>query len=362
MDEVIYIDGSFGEGGGQILRSSLSLSMMTGIPFEMKNIRAGRKKPGLMRQHLTCVKAAASVCGGQAIGAEIGSQELFFRPGAIQGGSYHFAIGTAGSTMLVAQTVLPALLMADAPSHVTLEGGTHNMMAPAYDFVVESFLPVLKAMGATVDAKLDRYGFYPTGGGRVEISIEPLEAFKPVELVERKGKSYRAAEAIVANLPADIAKRELAKIGEEMNWDEKRLHVRQVKGVTGSANVVFIKIAHGDVMEIITHYGAYGVKAEKVALKACQDAKAYIDSGAVIGEHLADQILLPMAMAGGGRFKTLSPSMHTKTNIEVIQKFLLCDIDIEETEDHLSIISFDGEPFVNALLQDKLKKEQKVKN
>ena len=359
MNNRIYIDGSFGEGGGQILRSSLSLSMITGIPFEMKNIRAGRQKPGLMRQHLTCVNAAAEICDAKVIGAEIGTQELFFDPGMIKGGEYQFAIGTAGSTMLVAQTVLPALLMADRKSSVTLQGGTHNMHAPPYDFVEQGFLPVLKKMGAKIDCEIARYGFHPTGGGQVTFEIEPLVQLKEITLMERKGKSYRAVEAVVANLPVDIAKRELAKIGELMNWDEKRLNIRQVKGVTGSGNVVFIKIGHGDVTEIVTSFGKFGLKAEKVAEQACKKAKAFLASDVVVGEYLADQLLLPMALAGSGKFKTLKPSLHTKTNIEVIQKFLPCDIDMEEANDSLCVISFDGEPFVNVLLKKELEKNKK---
>ena len=175
MNKSIEIDGSFGEGGGQILRSSLTLSMITGRAFRIKNIRAGRAKPGLMRQHLTCVRAAAEMSGARVKGAEIGSQSLVFEPGAIKGGVYDFSIGTAGSTMLVLQTVLPALLMADAKSSVTLRGGTHNMNAPPYDFIEKAFFPVLRQMGAQVEASLKTYGFHPAGGGEVCVEIGERE-------------------------------------------------------------------------------------------------------------------------------------------------------------------------------------------
>jgi len=359
MSNRLYIDGSFGEGGGQILRSSLSLSMITGIRFKMKNIRAGRQKPGLMRQHLTCVKAAAEVCGAEIAGAEIGSQDLSFNPSTIKGGDYNFAIGTAGSTMLVLQTILPALLMADKKSSVVLHGGTHNINAPTYDFIEQSFVPILKKMGAKINCVIEKYGFYPTGGGEVVFEIEPLTQLKEIMLMERKGKSHHSAEALVANLPADIATRELTKISEMMDWDPEHLNIRQIKGSTSSGNVVIIKIDHDEVTEMITSFGKFGLKAEKVAEQTCKRAQAFLASDAVIGEHLADQILLPMALAGAGKFKTSKPSLHTKTNIEVIQKFLPCDIDMEEVNDNLCVISFGGEPFINEPLKKKLENNKK---
>jgi RNA 3'-terminal phosphate cyclase (ATP) len=183
--EAVIIDGSEGEGGGQVLRSSLSLSMITGRPFKIKNIRSGRKKPGLMRQHLTCVKAAAEICNAKINSAELGSQELFFIPGEVKAGRYHFPIGTAGSTNLVAQTVIPALMLGDAPSKILLEGGTHNVHAPTFDFLQHSFLPILKKMGVEVKANLHSHGFYPAGGGKVEFEIQPVQKLKALELLER---------------------------------------------------------------------------------------------------------------------------------------------------------------------------------
>ena len=176
--EIIKIDGSEGEGGGQILRTSLSLAMITGKPFHMINIRAGRKKPGLLRQHLTSVKAAAAISGAKITGAEMGSGELKFFPGTVQGGRYQFAIGTAGSTTLVAQTLLPALMLAEHPSTITLEGGTHNMASPPFDFLAECYLPVLKTMGVSVEAEISRYGFYPAGGGQGGVYHHPGETVK----------------------------------------------------------------------------------------------------------------------------------------------------------------------------------------
>src|SRR5262245_55571056 len=182
---MITIDGSFGEGGGQILRTSLALSLVTGKPFRIENIRAGRKNPGLLRQHLTAVNAAASIGQAEITGASIGSTLLTIAPSKITHGNYHFAVGTAGSSTLVLQTVLPALLIADGPTRLTIEGGTHNPFAPPFDFLARAFLPLLTRMGVNVNANLDRYGFYPAGGGRIEITISPTGKLLPLVLESR---------------------------------------------------------------------------------------------------------------------------------------------------------------------------------
>ena len=163
---MIRIDGSFGEGGGQILRTSLSLSLATGKAFRIEKVRAGRERPGLLRQHLTAVLAAAEVGGAEVQGATLGSTELTFSPGAIRAGEYRFSVGTAGSGTLVFQTILPALMLAAKPSRIVIEGGTHNIAAPPFDFLARTFVPLLERMGPKVQLQFERYGFYPAGGGR----------------------------------------------------------------------------------------------------------------------------------------------------------------------------------------------------
>ena len=177
----IRIDGSIGEGGGQIPRTALGLSLVTGKPFEIKNIRAGRRKPGLLRQHLTALKAAKQISQADVRGAQIGSSEFAFSPRRVRSGEYHFAVGTAGSTTLVLQTILPALMLADGPSTVVIEGGTHNPYAPPFPFLERSFIPVLRQMGVGIDLELNRYGFYPAGGGKFTIRIDPVKQLKPME-------------------------------------------------------------------------------------------------------------------------------------------------------------------------------------
>jgi len=194
---MLTIDGSMGEGGGQVVRSSLALSLVTGTPFRIDKVRAGRKRPGLMRQHLTAVQAAAAVGGARVTGAEIGAQCFTFEPGAVQAGEHRFAVGTAGSATLVLQTVLPALLVAGGPSRLTLEGGTHNPMAPPFDFIAEAFLPLIARMGARCTATLERPGFYPAGGGRFTVEVTPVaEELIPFALLERGEVKRREARAL----------------------------------------------------------------------------------------------------------------------------------------------------------------------
>lgn len=325
---MIEIDGSFGEGGGQILRTSLALSLITGEPFRITRIRAGRKKPGLLRQHLTCVLAAARVGSARVDGAVAGSQELVFEPQALHGGHYELAIGTAGSTTLVLQTILLPLLVASEPSTVVLEGGTHNPAAPSFDFLVRSFLPLVARMGARVDAELQRPGFAPAGGGRVVFDIHPVQKLGPLELTERGSAVSMRARAIVANLPFDIARREADVIGAKTGWSDVRGET--IRGAVGPGNVVTLEVVSEQVTEVVTAFGRRGVRAEAVAAEAADEMQRYLDSNAAVGEHLADQLLLPMAIGGGGVFTAVRATPHTTTNAAVLAKFLPARVHFEE--------------------------------
>ena len=333
MSNWVTIDGSEGEGGGQLLRTALSLSLVTGRPFRIDRIRAGRTKPGLLRQHLTAVVAAARVAGASVAGAALNSQSLSFEPSAIEPGDYEFAVGTAGSATLVFQTVLPALLCAPAPSRVTVEGGTHNPFAPPFDFLARTFLPILDRMGASVDARLERCGFYPAGGGRMTFGIVPCRALAPVTLLQR-GATRVHARGLVASLPQSIAKREMTIVRERLGLDRDLCLAETVEGCVGPGNVVLITIEGESVIEVVTGFGTKGVSAEKVASDACDEAERYLRSDVPVGSHLADQLLLPMALAGGGSFRTLAPSGHTLSNAGVVRRFLDVPIAIDrEAED-----------------------------
>jgi RNA 3'-terminal phosphate cyclase (ATP) len=323
---MLTIDGSFGEGGGQIIRSSLALSLMTGKAFRVYNVRARRDKPGLKPQHLTAVRAAAEVGHAQVDGASVGSSEFTFVPGRIASGEYHFSIGTAGATMLVLQTVLPPLMIADAPSVVTLEGGTHNKHAPPFDFLQKSFLPLINRTGPHVSIELERYGFYPPGGGRVNVYIEPRSEPERLELETRGEILDRCARALVVKLPPSIAERELEVIRDYLGFADEELRVETSANALSPGNVVMIEIRSGHLTEVITSVGERGVRAEIVAERAALEAESYLTTGAPVGEHLADQLLIPLAVGAGGSYTTGPLSLHTTTNIEIIRKFL--DVEI----------------------------------
>jgi RNA 3'-terminal phosphate cyclase (ATP) len=332
---MITIDGSYGEGGGQILRSSLALSIITGKPVQIEKIRAGRKNPGLLRQHLTAVNAATEVGLAEVTGANIGSQQLTFTPQKIRGGQFRFAVGTAGSVTLVLQTILPALLVADEESTLTLEGGTHNPFAPPFDYLEKVFLPILKRMGATITVQLERYGFYPAGGGKFSVQISPCAKLKRLVLPERGKLVSQAARALVANLPRQIAERELQTVRRKMEWKESQLEVVETRNSSGPGNVVMIELEYEKVTEILSAFGEKNTRAEVVAERAAKEAKAYLQTDAAVGEHLADQLLLPMALGEGGSFTTVKPTLHTMTNIEVIKRFLEVEIEMTNISDKL---------------------------
>lgn len=319
---MIELDGATGEGGGQILRSALTLSMITGQPFRIKNIRANRSKTGLMRQHLVAVQAAAAVSNAVVTQAQVGSTELTFAPGRIQAGNYDFAIGTAGSCTLVLQTVLLALLYADGPSTVRISGGTHNGMAPPAHFLERAYGRVLKAMGASVDIELVRAGFYPAGGGVMVARVSPCARLQQISLMEPGPRVAGFAEALFAGIPLDVATRELDVIGKGMGWGEPQLLVRGLPAEQGPGNALVLTLESEHVTEVFTALGEKSVRAETVVRNVLQEARRYIASGAAVGEHLADQLMLPMALAGGGRFTADTVSQHAITNAEVVSRFL----------------------------------------
>lgn len=323
---MITIDGSEGEGGGQVLRTALSLSMVTRKPFRIENIRAGRQKPGLLRQHLTAVNASAEISSAEVDGNQIGSTALTFEPKEVAAGVYRFAVGSAGSANLVLQTLLPALLHAKDKSIVTVKGGTHNMAAPPFEFLEHTFLLHLKSMGIDVELKLDRYGFYPAGGGGLTAQIQPCDRIRALELKDRGTLQKIEATAYFANLRADIAKRELGIVGDMLNVEDRDLHVMGVQEADGPGNVLQVRAAYSNTVEIYSGFGQKGVTAESVAKRTVNDAKRWINSSAAVGPYLADQLLLPMALAatrtGESRFTTIKPSQHTRTNADVIGRFL----------------------------------------
>lgn len=331
---MIELDGSRGEGGGQVLRTSLTLSMITGQPVRIVNIRANRVKPGLMRQHLVAVQAAAEVCGADISDVQVGAQALVFRPGRIRGGNYSFAIGTAGSSMLVLQTLLPALLYADTPSTVTVSGGTHNPKAPPAEFLQRAYGRAMADMGAQIDIRLERHGFYPAGGGVVSAAVQPCARLRRLELPAPGARRAGYAESFIAAVPFLVAQRELDTVGTAMGWSGEQLRPRQLPDKWGPGNALLITLDSEHVTEVFAAFGEKSVAAETVAKQAVQDARFYIASGAAVSEHLADQLMLPMALAGGGMFTVDRVSLHARTNADVIGHFLPIDIMFSAQERH----------------------------
>ncbi len=330
---MIEIDGAQGEGGGQILRSALTLSLVTQAPFRITGIRAGRKRPGLMRQHLTAAEAAASISNASVDGAEVGSRELTFRPGAVRGGPYRFAVGTAGSTTLVFQTVFPALALAAEPSTLVLEGGTHNPFAPPFDFLARAFLPLVGRLGPKATATLERPGFYPAGGGKIRVDIQPAQTFARLELLERGAVLSRRAAATVALLPRSIGEREIGVVRSRLGLEAADTEVISIRDAAGPGNIVCIDVVTEHATEVFVGFGEKGVSAEQVAGRAAAEAAAYLHADVPVGAHLADQLILPLSLGSGGAFRTVEPTAHTRTQCEVVRAFLGIDVGIEKVDD-----------------------------
>lgn len=329
---MLTIDGSQGEGGGQILRSALTLSMLTGEPFRIEKIRAGRAKPGLLRQHLAAVKAAMEISAAKATGVELGSTSLTFAPSEVRAGDYGFAIGSAGAASLVFQTVFLPLARQGTASRVTIEGGTHNLAAPPFEFLDRAFLPSVAKLGFDARLTLHRHGFYPAGGGKLAAEIGPARPANGAFALEDRGALLsRRGEAVFANLGVDIARREMVKLQELLALADGEVTIREVKSA-GPGNLLWIELRHEHAADVFTAHGELGVSSEQVAVKVARQVEKYVESGAAIGPHLADQLLMPLALAGGGRFTTTRPTPHTLSNIAVIEKFLPVEITISDTQ------------------------------
>lgn len=328
---LIEIDGSQGEGGGQVLRTALALSLATGQPFRMERIRARRARPGLMRQHLTCVRAAKTIGGARTRGDELGGTELSFAPSRLTPGDYRFAIGTAGSMPLVLQAVLPALLVAGGPSRLELEGGTHNHAAPPWDFLAHALVPALARMGPSVVPTLQRCGFYPAGGGKLAVEVRPSGALAPIEMLERGVVRRVHALVRIANLPSHIAVTERDVLVERLALaaGDARIEECDAHG-PGNAAMVFVESDSGT--EVFTGFGQVGLPAARLAQELADGVRAFLDADVPVGRHLADQLLVPLALAGGGRFRTSEVTSHTRTAADVVKRFLKTRITFTQEE------------------------------
>jgi RNA 3'-terminal phosphate cyclase (ATP) len=311
-----------------------------GTPFTISRIRAGREKPGLMRQHLTAVNAVAEVCRARVVGAAVGSTELTFEPGEIRAGEYHFSIGTAGSTTMVLQAMLPALMAAKGASRVVVEGGTHARWAPPWEFFDLALVPQIRAMGVAVFPRLERHGFYPAGGGKIVVEIDPLcpaptgnAPRTPFALHERGDPVARRAKIIHAQLPRTIAEREQAVLAARLGFEPHHSQIVAAGTSRGPGNAVMVIIEHANVTEVCSSIGEHGVSAEAVAAAACTEVETYAKHAAPVGPHLADQLMVPLVAAGGGSFTATEFTQHAITNTQIVRRFVGEDrVRVEESE------------------------------
>lgn len=324
---MIEIDGSYGEGGGQIVRTALSLSCLLGKPFRIRHIRKGRAKPGLMPQHLVAVRACQRVSRAEVKGDEKGSTELTFSPRGVEGGEFEFDIGTAGSTSLVLQTLIPALLFCGGKSRVTLRGGTHVPFSPSFHYLAEVFAPFLRKLGLEVHLDIDAYGFYPRGGGRVTAEIWPAGEVKPLRITQR-GKLVRLdGVSAVGNLPLSIAERQknalLEAILPRMHHLQSPVRIDLGNVSTpGQGTFVFLRGEFANAVAGFTALGERGKRAEAVGEEAAEEFLAYYRSEGALDPHLADQLLLYLSLCEQGSvFTTSCISRHLLTNLWVIELF-----------------------------------------
>jgi RNA 3'-terminal phosphate cyclase (ATP) len=330
--DTVFVDGSTGEGGGQVLRTSLTLACITGKNLHIENIRAARRNPGLARQHLSCVQAACEICNGQCRGATLSSQVLDFQPGAIRSGDFSFDIGSAGSASLVIQTILPALFLADGPSTVAVTGGTHNPWAPPFDFLRETFLPAIASAGFAADCTLVKHGFFPAGGGRIAFDIRPWrkDAGRGIDFCEQPRNMQIHARIYTAKLPSHIAERQRILLLQGNLKIENIEHV-EVTDSDGPGNCVMLRLC-GDRTTVFTAFGQKGKPSDKVVGEVTSLAEDFIRSGSAVDRFLADQLLIYMAVLKSGTYTTNDLSTHLSTNIETIKKFLPVNFETENQD------------------------------
>lgn len=337
---LLEIDGSLGEGGGQILRTSLALSLLTGKGFHLSNVRAGRSKPGLQPQHLMCVRAAATIGQAQVRGASKGSSELHFEPGALVPGKYHFAIGTAGATSLVLHTVYLPLAMAGAASELTIDGGTHVRACPCYHFLETTWGGYMKLLGLRIDVKMRRPGFYPRGGGLLQAHIEPCRPLQGLRLENITPATRITGFSAVAGLPEHIARRQAQRACKRLHVLGLPVHLNEEIWQGGLGSVLTLLLNTQPVPTMFFALGERGKPAERVADEAVAQVVRFHEAETnAMDEHSGDQILLPLALAEGpSTIGVATVTSHLLTNAAVIRRFVEREIHIEGQEGEAGMI------------------------
>ncbi len=340
MSEIIKIDGSMGEGGGQILRSSLALSLLTGRPINIQRIRARRSKPGLQPQHRLCAQAAAAIGQARTRGVDLGSTRIDFEPGAVSAGGYNFAVGTAGSCNLVLHTLyLPLALRGSSASQVTITGGTHLTHSPTYEFVAGTWSKYLALANVHVETRLRRAGFYPRGGGVLESTLEACPGIKGLNLESMKGASMVRVRSMVSGLPESIAIRQANRAKSLLEDMGLQVETEQDIRRDGLGTAVALTIETRPVPTVFTSLGARGKPAETVAEEAVEQAREYLAGPAAVDRYSADQLVLPLALAEGSScYAVEQVTQHLLTNIDVVRLFIDRAITCEGTEGEPGIV------------------------
>ena len=328
---MIEIDGSLGEGGGQVLRTALSLAVLTHQAVQLKNIRAGRSKPGLAAQHLEAVQAAAAISQAEVAGASLGSTRLKFAPGEIRPGNYHFNIPTAGATSLVLQTVFLPLCLAGVASNVTIGGGTHVPWSPCYHYLERQWLLALEAMGVEARLMLELAGFYPQGGGTLRATIQPAKKLEPLHLVERGALLRIRGLSGVANLDNEIARRQKLQALRRLEPVCRDTKIETLELPSHTKGTFILLLAEFEYSQAAySALGELGKRAERVADEAVAPLLELLETDGAIDPYLADQLLLPLALASGpSQIRTAAVTQHLLTNAEVIRAFLPVNIEVE---------------------------------
>lgn len=335
---MVRIDGSFGEGGGQILRTSLALSCVLGRPMEITNIRTARKKPGLQPQHRTAVLAAASIAGAEVQGAELSSTTLEFRPNRTTGGTYRFDVaekkGSAGSASLVLQTILLPLCFADQASLVTVKGGTHVPWSPSFHYLQSIVAPLLSRLGVHAGFSIQSWGWYPIGGGQVSARIAPSRALRPLIAVDR-GRLLRVTGiSAISNLPHHIASRQRDRARAVLNSQGIDASIEVLSAPSaGKGSFLFLAAEFERLTAGFGGLGAIGKRAEEVADEACDEFLSHLRAQGALDPHLADQVVPWLAFCEGpSEFTTSRVTRHLLTNLWVVRQFMEIEVRVEGSE------------------------------
>jgi RNA 3'-terminal phosphate cyclase (ATP) len=338
---MLVIDGGLGEGGGQILRTCLALSLLTGKEFTLMDIRQGRKKPGLRAQHLNAVRLAEKIGNARVEGGEFGSTRLVFSPRPVETGKFACDIGTAGSTSLILQTVYLPLSFGEGPSKLSISGGTHVPFAPTFDYLKLHWMAYMKRIGFPLMLNLEQAGFYPEGGGQIQVIVNPIKELSGFTILRRGSLKQISGISAVANLDRRIAVRQRDQIMQLLGkkYPLNDIRIRNLPSHHKGTTICLVcQFEHSQCC--YTSLGEPGKPAEIVAQEVCDKIESFLSTQAVMDEHLSDQLLLPLSIAGvDSHFTTVKITDHLRTNADVIKLFVDRKIDIVGTTGSEGLVS-----------------------